>query len=68
MSVEITTTTERVIRCTLGTLTLHEETGTLRFNITGPTTSYYNVRELAKALGDVAVMMENCGGRDGTVE
>jgi hypothetical protein len=68
MSVEISTSTERVIRCALGTLTLHEETGTLRFNITGPTTSCDNVRELAKVLEDVAVMMENCGGRDGTAE
>jgi hypothetical protein len=65
MGVNITTRTERTICFGLGAVTFCEESGTVRFGVTGTTTNARKVREFAKVLEDVAVMMENCEGNNG---
>jgi hypothetical protein len=58
MSVKIETVKERKIVCDLGTVTFHDETGSVRFRIIDRTANPRAVRELSKVLEDVAVMME----------
>jgi hypothetical protein len=62
MGVRIKTSTERVISFDLGEIAVYEETGTVRFRSITATADPAKVREFAKVLEDVAVMMENCGG------
>jgi hypothetical protein len=58
MSVEISTCTERTITFGLGSVTLCEETGTVYFGAMAGTDNCAEVREFARVLEDVAVMME----------
>jgi hypothetical protein len=66
--VEITTSTKRTIRFSLGSIELYEESGTVNFGTISSTADYAKVRELSKVLEDVAVMMESYGGQDGTIK
>jgi hypothetical protein len=68
MSVDITTSTKRTIRFSLGSIELYEESRVVNFGVISSTANYAKVRELSKVLDDVAVLMENCGGHDGTAE
>lgn len=68
MSVSISTHTVRTISFCLGSITLCEETGNVSFYEIQDTGNYGKVRELAKVLEDVAVMMEVYGGSNGALK
>jgi hypothetical protein len=59
MSVEVTKSTKRTVLFSLGSIELYEESRTVNFGLISATTDYTKVREFAKVLEGVAVIMEN---------